>query len=52
MSADPETIAAYYCFINLGWPPSKFANLDYREKIMIIFFIEQDMKARKERQKG
>ena len=27
---DPETLAAYYCFVNMGWPPSKYESLPYR----------------------
>lgn len=45
-----ETLTAYYCFVNLGWPPSKFDNLPSREKMMVIAFAFRDMKARKKEQ--
>lgn len=28
---DAETMIAYYCFVNLGWPPSKYAGAPYRD---------------------
>lgn len=42
-----ETLTAYYCFVNLGWPPSKFDELPHQEKLMVTAFALRDMKARK-----
>ena len=41
---------AYYCFINLGWPPSKYLDLPYRERLLVAEFAIRDMKNRKEEQ--
>lgn len=46
---DPETMAAYYCFINLGWPPSKYERLPYRERCLIAQFIQKEIKSREKR---
>ena len=32
---------AYYCFVNLGWPPSKYADLPYRERVLIAEVLEE-----------
>lgn len=48
---DPETMIAYYCFVNLGWPPSKYAALPYRERLLIAEFVDREIKARKKAQK-
>ena len=39
-------MAAYYCFVNLGWPPSKYADLPYRERVLITEFIRKEIKSR------
>ena len=41
---------AYYCFVNLGWPPSKYAQLPYRERLLISAFIQKEISARREAQ--
>ncbi len=46
--ADPETMAAYYCFVNLGWPPSKYDALPYRERELVMAFIQKEIRSRKE----
>lgn len=38
---------AYYMWVNHGWTPSKFNNLPIREKLLIMHFIEKEVKARK-----
>jgi hypothetical protein len=40
---------AYYCFINFGMPPHVFAELPYREKVLIRYFIDKEIKSRKEK---
>lgn len=44
-------MVAYYCFINLGWPPSKYAALPYRERLLIAEFVDREIKSRKKAQK-
>ena len=39
-------MVAYYCFVNLGWPPSKYAALPYRERILVALFAEREIKSR------
>ena len=47
VSPDGETLAAYYCFVNLGWPPSKYEALPYRERVLIAQFIHKEIQSRK-----
>lgn len=39
-------MAAYYCFVNLGWPPSQYEALPYRERVMVAQFIKKELKSR------
>ena len=34
-----ETLAAYYCFVNLGWSPSQYDDLPFREKLLVTEFV-------------
>lgn len=34
-------MAAYYCFTSFGWPPSKYAELPLRERLLIVEFIKE-----------
>lgn len=34
-----EMLAAYYCFVHLGWPPSRYANLPYGERYLVTLFV-------------
>ena len=36
-------MAAYYCFVNLGWPPSKYEQLPFRERELITQFIRKEI---------
>ncbi len=45
---DLETVLAYYCFINHGWPPSQFAELPFRERILIKVFVDKQIQLRNE----
>lgn len=45
---ETDTLAAYYCFVNLGWPPSQYDNLPYREKLLVTEFALKSMKDNKE----
>ena len=40
-------MAAYYCFVNHGWPPSKYEALPYRERVLVSVMIEKEMRSRK-----
>lgn len=42
-----ETLAAYYCFINLGWPPSQYDNLPYNERRLVTLFVLRELISRK-----
>ena len=44
-------LVAYYCFVNLGWPPSKFNNLPFLEKKLVTAFALRAMRTQKEAQK-
>lgn len=44
LSQDVETLAAYYCFVNLGWPPSQYDGLPYREKLVVTEFALKSMR--------
>lgn len=37
---------AYYCFVNLGWPPSKYAKLPYRERVLVAQFVKREIDSR------
>lgn len=41
-------MTAYYCFVNLGWPPSQYDELPYREKLLVTEFALKSMKDNKE----
>lgn len=43
---DPEVMAAYYCFVNHGWPPSQYINLPFFERALVKEFILKDLKTR------
>lgn len=42
-----ETLAAYYCFINLGWPPSQYDDLPNEEKYLVTLFVLRELISRK-----
>lgn len=48
---DPETWLAYYCFVNRHWPPSKYTQLPYRERVLIAEFIHREVEAREKQAK-
>lgn len=37
---------AYYCFVNLGWPPSKYAALPYRERVLVAEMVKKELASR------
>ena len=44
---------AYYCFVNLGWPPSQYDALPPREKLLVAEFAMKSMRDnQKAAQKG
>lgn len=40
-------LAAYYCFVNLGWPPSQYESLPYEERRLVTLFVLRELTARK-----
>lgn len=49
---DTETMVAYYCFINLGWPPHKYSKLPFRERSLIAEFVARELARREKEQKN
>lgn len=39
-------MVAYYCFVNLGWPPSKYEQLPLRERVLVAQFVHKELKSR------
>ena len=39
-------MVAYYCFVNLGWPPSRYADVPYRERLPVAAVVRQEMASR------
>lgn len=37
---------AYYCFVNLGWPPSQYEALPYRERLLVAAMVRKEMNSR------
>lgn len=42
-------MVAYYCFVNLGWPPSQYNNLPPEEKALVRAFAMRSMNDAKNR---
>lgn len=47
---DTEMLVAYYCFVNLGWAPSRYDALPSREKRLVTEFALKSMRDQKEAQ--
>ena len=47
---DTEMLVAYYCFVNLGWAPSRYDVLPSREKRLVTEFALKRTSAQKEAQ--
>lgn len=47
---DTEMLVAYYCFVNLGWAPSRYDALPSREKQLVTEFALKSMRDQKEDQ--
>ena len=45
-SPDGEALIAYYCFVNLGWPPSKYEALPYRERLLVAAMVCKEINSR------
>ena len=41
---DTEMLVAYYCFVNLGWAPSRYDALPSREKRLVTEFALKSMR--------
>lgn len=48
MESDPDTLLAYYCWVNRGWTPSQFDAMSRREKVLVALFARKESKAREE----
>lgn len=44
-------LIAYYCFVNLNWPPDKYDALPAREKALVRAFALRSMEKRREETK-
>ena len=44
---DEDTMTAYYCFVNFGWPPQQYEALPLRERVLVKLFVVEDLKHRK-----
>ena len=40
-------LVAYYCFVNFGWPPSKYETLQAPERALVKAFALRSMDERK-----
>lgn len=47
MEHDPDTVLAYYCWVNRGWAPSQYDALSPREKILVAVFAQEEASERK-----
>lgn len=43
---DPDTLLAYYMFVNHGWRPRQVADLPLREKILMTRFALKEIHSR------
>lgn len=44
--ADPDTLLAYYMFVNHGWAPSRVSELPPRERTLVALFALKEIKSR------
>ena len=51
-AADPEALAAYYCFVNFGWKPSEYEELPLRERFLVSAFMAKELRSRDKDQGG
>lgn len=43
---DPDTLLAYYMFVNHGWRPQKVCDLPDREKALLTQFAVKEIRSR------
>ena len=43
---DPDTLLAYYMFVNHGWRPQQVASLSVREKTIMTHFALKEIRSR------
>ena len=48
---DPDTILAYYCWVNWNWTPGQYEALSRREKFLVAEFAKKESSARKAMEK-
>lgn len=46
--SDPDTIGAYYMFVNHGWKPTDWTKMSIKERALMLTFIAKEMQSRKE----
>lgn len=44
--ADPDTLLAYYMFVNHGWAPSRVSEPLPRERTLVALFALKEIKSR------
>lgn len=49
---DPDTLLAYYLFVNHGWEPSRVSRLSPREKILMTLFALKEIRSRQKEKGG
>lgn len=45
--SDPDTVLAYYCWVNRNWTPSQYAALPRRERLLVALFAKKEAEERK-----
>lgn len=49
---DPDTLLAYYLFVNHGWAPGRVAALSPGEKVLMTLFALKEIKSRPKGKEG
>lgn len=49
---DPDTLLAYYMFVNHGWAPGRVAELSPGEKVLAALFAMKEIKSRPKGKEG
>ncbi len=45
--SDPDTVLAYYCWVNRNWTPSQYIALSRRERLLVALFAKREAEERK-----
>lgn len=49
---DPDTLLAYYMFVNHGWAPGRVTELSPGEKALAVLFALKEIKSRPKGKEG